>query len=265
MNAPDLHTLEYGTGGPRVVFCHGLFGQGRNWNTIAKALADRYRVTAVDLPNHGRSGWTEHIDYLEMADQVATLFSAQDPVTLVGHSMGGKVAMALALRHPDLVERLCVVDIAPIDYGSTSEFQRYIQTMRSMDLKAIRARDDADTVMSAVAPDPGVRAFLLQNLRREGSGWRWQANLEALGRDLAQISGWPAELLTAAPYQGPTLWVAGGTSRYITEAAAPTMRTLFPRVQKVTIKRAGHWVHSDQPEAFLQVLRRFLEVPATRR
>ena len=154
------------------MFCHGLFGQARNWNTVARALADDYRATAVDLPNHGRSAWTDRVDYRDMAAQVAALISPDDPVALVGHSMGGKVAMALALEHPDLVERLCVVDIAPIDYASTSEFSRYVAAMQGMDLAAITTRDDAERALSEAAPDPGVRAFLLQNLRRDGSGWR---------------------------------------------------------------------------------------------
>lgn len=259
MSSAGLHTLEYGTTGPRVLFCHGLFGQGRNWNNIARSLSDAYRVTAVDLPNHGRSPWTEHVDFAEMADQVADLVSSNDPVALVGHSLGGKVAMALALRHPSLVERLCVVDIAPVDYASGSEFGRYIQAMQAMELAAIRTRDDADAAMAAVAPDPGVRAFLLQNLRREGSGWRWQANLEVIGRDLGRLSDWPSSLAELEPYPGPVLWVAGQTSTYITEDALPAMQRSFPRVRKVTIKGAGHWVHSDQPEIFVSVLRAFLD------
>lgn len=257
----SLYTLEYGTSGPRVMFCHGLFGQGRNWNNIARALAEEHRVTAVDLPNHGRSAWTERIDYAEMADQIASLIQADDPVALVGHSMGGKVAMALALRHPAMVERLCIVDIAPIDYNSASEFGRYIRAMQEMDLDAIKTRDDAEAAMADAAPDPGVRAFLLQNLRRDGTGWRWQANLNLLSRDLEAISGWPIDLTHVAPYQGPVLWMAGATSNYITDDSAPRMRQLFPRVQKIAIRGAGHWVHSDQPEVFLTVLRAFLERP----
>lgn len=252
-----LHTLDYGDSGPRVVVLHGLFGQGRNWNTIAKALADDYRVTAVDLPNHGRSDWTDKIDYREMADQVASLISADEPVALVGHSMGGKVAMALALRHPELVERLCVVDIAPIDYGRGTDFRRYIDAMQNMDLTTIVTRADADAALAEAAPDPGVRAFLLQNLRRDGASWQWQANLETVGRDLAVISGWPDDL-AAATYEGPVLWVAGATSNYIPDSAVAAMRAAFPRVQKTVIKGAGHWVHADQPDVFVAVLKGFL-------
>lgn len=258
MSSADLHTLEYGSSGPRIVFCHGLFGQGRNWNNIARSLSDSYRVTAVDLPNHGRSPWTDRVDYAEMADQVAGLIVADDPVALVGHSMGGKVAMALALRRPELVERLCVVDIAPVDYASGSEFGRYIEAMQSMDLDALKTREDADAAMAEAAPDPGVRAFLLQNLRREGTGWRWQANLDVIGRDLGRLSDWPPDLGGATPYEGPVLWMAGERSSYIADDAVPAMRRSFPRVRKVTIRGAGHWVHSDQPQIFVDVLRVFL-------
>ena len=110
----SLHTTDLGDHGSRIVFCHGLFGQGRNWTQIGKALSADHRVTLVDMPHHGRSAWPEDFDYVDVADQVAGLLSADDPVTLVGHSMGGKAAMVLALRHPEVVARLCVVDIAPV-------------------------------------------------------------------------------------------------------------------------------------------------------
>ena len=108
MPDPDLHVTELGETGSTVVFCHGLFGQGRNWTQIGKELAQDHRVRLVDMPNHGRSEWVDTLDYLDLADRVAGLFSDEDPVTLVGHSMGGKIAMVLALRRPELVERLCV-------------------------------------------------------------------------------------------------------------------------------------------------------------
>lgn len=257
MNA-EIHTADYGTEGPRVVFCHGLFGQGRNWTHIARSLADAYRVTLLDLPNHGRSAWTDRIDYLQMADAVAALASEDDPIALVGHSLGGKVAMALALRHPDVVAKLCVVDIAPAAHSSGSEFRRYIDAMQQMDLATIHNRQDAEDALTEAVPDASVRAFLLQNLRRDGASWRWQANLDLLGRDLETIAGWPAALRDAEPYRGPVLWLAGANSDYITEDDAPVMRKLFPRVHKISIKGAGHWVHADQPEIFLNVVRGFL-------
>jgi pimeloyl-ACP methyl ester carboxylesterase len=253
------HTTELGHRGSRVVFAHGLFGQGRNWTQIGKALADRHRVLLVDLPHHGRSPWDDHFDYLRIADQVAGLLDADDPVALVGHSLGGKVAMVLALRHPDLVERLCVVDVSPVAYDRLSEFQGYVTAMRGLRLDAVSQRSDADAALAVAVPDATVRGFLLQNLRRDGDGWRWQVNLDVLGADLPVIGGWPEDQLAGAPpYRGPVLWVAGARSDYVTPEYAGAMDRWFPGNRLVTVKGAGHWVHSEQPEVFLEVLRRFL-------
>lgn len=258
----DLHLSELGDAGPRVVFFHGLFGQGKNWTHAAKQLASDYRVTLVDMPNHGRSAWTEHLDYLAFADQLAELFTAEDPVRLVGHSMGGKIAMLLALRHPDLVERLVVVDISPVTYPKTSEFAGYIKAMQAIDLDAVDRRSDADAALIEAVPNRTVRSFLLQNLRHDSSGWRWQPNLDLLGRENAILGEWPEDLLgDGTTYDGKVLWIAGAESEYVTDDYAPDMMRWFPRASRITIKNAGHWVHSQQPEVFQQVLERFLEVP----
>ena len=260
-DVPGLNTTQYGEHGTRVVFLHGLFGQGRNWTGIAKALATHHRVMLIDLPDHGRAAWTQHFDLLSVADLVAGLFDADDPVALVGHSLGGKVAMVLALRRPDLVERLCVVDVAPVAYERASEFAGYIDAMCGLDLNALANRADADAALADAVRNPTVRSFLLQNLRRDGETWRWQANLAGLGRDLQAISSWPADRLGAASYAGPVLWMSGANSDYVTPAHAPAMDRLFPRNRRVTIKHAGHWLHSEQPDVFLEVLERFLDGP----
>ncbi|HEX8497802.1 MAG TPA: alpha/beta fold hydrolase [Actinomycetales bacterium] len=266
----DGRTL--GTTGPRVVFLHGLFGQGRNWTTIARRLADDgRRVTLLDLPNHGHSPWTDRVDYVDMAGLVATtLTSYGEPVTLVGHSMGGKVAMQLALRHPDLLRALVVVDIAPTSYPETggrtddpdeeaSPFASYIRAMRAIDLGSLSDRSDADTALRAAVPSDMVRAFLLQSLVRDGStGWRWRLNLELLGRDLGVLRGFP-DPPPGAVYDGPVLWVAGATSTYVLDRDRARMDELFPATRLVRVKGAGHWVHSEQPEVFLATLRQLLE------
>lgn len=260
----DLHVTSLGDSGPLVAFCHGLFGQGKNWTTIAKAIAEDHRVVLVDMPHHGRSAWPERFDYVDVADRVATVFSADDPVRLVGHSMGGKAAMVLALRHPELVERLCVVDVSPVDYSAagrgTSEFAGYIEAMLALDLSTLEHRRDADAALTDAVPHPTVRSFLLQNLHHHAGRWMWRPNLEVLGRDLAVLGGWPEQALAGlAPYDGPTLWIAGQTSAYVRDEYAAAMDRWFPRNRRVVIKGAGHWVHSEQPQVFTEVLRRFLE------
>jgi pimeloyl-ACP methyl ester carboxylesterase len=270
-----LATRTLGDAGPRVVFVHGLFGQGKNWTTIGKGLADSHRVTLIDLPNHGHSPWTDRVDYLDMVELLATeLEQFGEPVTLVGHSMGGKVAMQLALRRPELLRALVIVDIAPVEYpvsgGRTedpdeeaSPFAAYIDAMRDLDLDQLRTRDDADAALKAAVPSRMVRSFLLQSLVREGmgadGGWRWRLNLDLLARDLGELRGFP-ELPAGASFDGPVLWIAGANSTYVLPGDRPHMDGLFPSTRLVRIKNAGHWVHSEQPEIFLETMRRFLAV-----
>ena len=254
-----------GDRGTRVTFLHGLFGQGRNWTQVGKALAEQHRVLLVDLPHHGRSGWDDDFDYVRVAAQVAGLLDAGDPGALVGHSLGGKVAMVLALRHPELVERLVVVDIAPKGYGSLERFEGYIREMQALPLAELTSRGDAEARFTE--PDPGVKAFLLQNLRRDGQAWRWQVNLDLVAGDAAlgvdsRIADWPDDLDELPAYEGPVLWVAGGDSRYVRREDGERMRRHFPRTRLFTIKGAGHWVHTDAPEIIVTALRRFVADPA---
>ncbi|MCW2634094.1 MAG: alpha/beta hydrolase fold protein [Blastococcus sp.] len=275
MSDDRLATRTLGNAGPPVVFVHGLFGQGKNWTTIARGLADRHRVTLLDLPNHGHSPWSARVDYLDMADLVAAeLEPLGEPATLVGHSMGGKVAMQLALRHPELLRALVVVDVAPTGYpesgGRTddpdeeaSPFAAYIAAMQALDLHTLRTREDADHALRAAVPSRMVRSFLLQSLVRDGvgadSGWRWRLNLEALARDLGRLRDFP-EPPPGGTFDGPVLWIAGANSTYVLPEDRARMDELFPATRLVRIKNAGHWVHSEQPEVFLETLRRFLDV-----
>ena len=163
-----LYRTELGDHGPRVVFLHGLFGQGKNWTGVAKALSSDARVTLFDLPNHGRSTWTDHFSYPEMARQVADelrLVGSGEPYAVVGHSMGGKVAMAVALHHPELVERLCVVDISPVATDEISSFVGYVRGLRSIDLARLTDRVSADALVGSIA---GARRQVRPADRRTG-------------------------------------------------------------------------------------------------
>ena len=258
-SSSSLHTTEVGESGPRVVFLHGLFGQGRNFTQIAKALTPDLRSVLIDLPNHGRSAWLDTTDYVVVADVVADLlrerFGDEGPVHLVGHSMGGKVAMVLALRHPDLVDRLVVVDISPVSSGGEGEFGHLLDSLAGIDVDAIERRADADAALAAEVDDERVRGFLLQNLRSGKDGFGWQANLDLLRSELSSIAGFP-ELSDS--FERPVLWIAGEHSDYVRPEHADAMRALFPSTRLVTVKGAGHWVHSEQPEAFVSALRVFL-------
>ena len=267
-----LHATTVGESGSWVLFCHGLFGQGKNWTQVAKVVAEEHRVVLLDMPQHGRSPWTPGFDYLDAADQVADTLTEltagavnEEPFAVVGHSMGGKIAMVLALRHRALVERLCVVDVAPVAYRSAHSFDRYVDAMRGLDLTGLTSRAQAEDALADAVADPVVRGFLLQNLRRHhdasqgGAGWYWQPNLEVIGDRLDTITGWPAERLAGTtPYDGPVLWVRGERSDYVGDEHVEAMTALFPRVRKVTVKGSGHWVHSEQPAAFAGVMRAFL-------
>lgn len=263
--APSIHSVLVGEDSAprRLVFLHGLFGRGKNFSSIAKALQPEFQSLLVDLPNHGKSAWTEEFDYVQMADAVAEHLAAgfaQDgPVDVLGHSMGGKVAMILALRHPELVRRLVVEDVAPVDTGSgRSEFDHLLGSLAAVDLDSITSRSDADAALQDPIPQRGVRGFLLQNLIRVAGGFGWEPNLQLLHGQLDRVMGFPADRVEGQSFDGPVLWMAGGRSHYIKDEDQPTMEGWFPQTLRVTIRDASHWVHSEQPEAFTSALRTFL-------
>lgn len=245
-----LAATEYGTGKP-VAILHGLFGWSRNWATIAQRLAVRHRVVALDLRNHGNSPWAETMTYAEMAEDVRDTLG--EPVTLIGHSMGGKAAMVAALAG-DWVERLIVVDIAPVDYPPPAA---QLDAMQGLDLTAITRRSEADRLISPKIPDPAERAFLLQNLILGDGTPHWRLNLAGIENSMPDILGFP-DSPPGATYRGPTLFIAGANSGYLRPEHEPMIRKLFPLTQIIRILDASHWVHAEQPEAFLAAVEVFL-------
>lgn len=242
-----LNTVILGedTTHPPILIAHGLFGSARNWGVIARRLSDQgRRVLTVDMRNHGDSPWTDSHSYPDLADDLAGVIAAHGgQADVLGHSMGGKAAMALALMHPALVRRLIVADIAPVAYGHTQ--QHLIDAMRALDLAAVETRRDADTQLAAHVDADGVRAFLLQSLDVKGRAWR--LNLDTLERFMPTILGWPD---LAGGFDGPTLFLSGALSDYVKPDHRPAIKALFPKARFAKIPGAGHWLHADRPREF---------------
>jgi pimeloyl-ACP methyl ester carboxylesterase len=251
-----LNTLVTGDGPPLVVL-HGLFGQAKNWATIAKGLADGRRVIAADLRNHGQSPWAEEMTYPAMAADVAGLIQGlpEGRAEVLGHSMGGKAAMALALSRPELVDRLIVADIAPVAYSGGSLLP-FVDAMLEVDPSAYASRKEVEQALKRAVQDPGIRQFLLSNLTRGDGGFAWTLNLLAIRAAMDTLSGWPE---INGRYDGATLFLAGERSDYVSESAKPAIARHFPNARTERVP-AGHWIHAEAPQATLAALRGFLEL-----
>jgi len=258
LSAVTLHFDEIGHG-PDVVILHGLFGMGRNWAAIAKELSPTHRVLAADLRNHGLSPWHDAMDYPQMAADVARLIEAHcnPPVAIVGHSMGGKTAMALACERPALVERLCVVDIAPVPYDH--DFDAHLDAMMEMDTASLGRRAEAEAILAVAIGDPPVAQFLGRNLKPadSGQGFEWQINVAAIAANLDDITDFPVYEADQA-YDGPALFLSGGASDYVQAFHQSEIERLFPNAETEIIAGAGHWVHAERPKEVTAALHRFL-------
>jgi esterase len=241
-----------GAGRPPLVLLHGMLGSSRNWQTAGRDLAAHCHVLAPDLRNHGSSPAAETMSYEEMMGDVVAWLDAQQlsRATFLGHSMGGKVAMLLACRHPSRVEgRLTLVDIAPKDYywpGHRASFS----AMNELNLADLRSRADAELRFEARVPSWPLRKFLTTNLERDAAGrWRWQINLPVLTTALPLLEKNP--LAPADRYEGPTRFIAGGKSTYIEPGDEAAIRAHFPAAEIVTLANAGHNPHMEMREEFV--------------
>ena len=237
MLATILHPAATPTDAVPLVIAHGLVGSGRNWGVIARRMADIRDVIAVDMRNHGNSDWTPTHSYPEMAADLAeVIHGIGGPVDLMGHSMGGKAAMQLALTHGDLVRRLIVADIAPVAY--THDQTRHIDAMRALDLTGLTTRGEADRRLAETVDDPALRAFFLQSLDLKSNPPRWRLNFDVLARDMAGIVGWPG---TMGRFDGPTLFLTGADSTYVKPEYRDHIRALFPRRRFAVVLRVAAW------------------------
>jgi len=249
----SLSYKSQGAAGSPVVILHGLLGSSSNWRSVARRLAERHRVFALDLPNHGESPHVDSMGYPAMAADVAAFLDEQHLAcaTLIGHSMGGKTAMRLALDRPERVERLVVVDIAPT--VSHHDHLPWLDAMAALDLGRVERRADADRLLAQAIGDAAMRQFLLQNLVSTPHGFDWRVNLAAIASSLPALLDFPLDAGTRA-FDGPALFLRGAQSDYVLQKDEAAIRVLFPRADIVTIEDAGHWVHAEQPERFLAAL-----------
>jgi esterase len=241
-----------GEGNPPMVILHGLLGSSRNWVKAGKALASRFDVFALDLPNHGDSPSMPGMTFDAVAKCILEWMDEHALVTpvLLGHSLGGKVVMRLAGRYPDRCKALAVADIAPREYEPHS--RTVIEAMLGLDLASFQSRRDAEDALREVVPDLGLGRFMLTNLVRHGDTLAWQVNLEGLLHSLPKLICNPMTGLSA--YQGPALFMRGENSQFIRTGDEAVIQDWFPKFELVTIPHAGHNIHFDNLPFFVNTV-----------
>lgn len=256
---PDLNFTHYSdpatTGRhPPLLILHGLFGSATNWRSIARQLSVQQSVYTLDLRNHGASFWDDTMNYPALAEDVARFIAQHElgSVHLIGHSMGGKTAMTLALTRPELVARLVVVDIAPVAYAHTHA--PFIDALLQLDLNKLSNRSEADQLLREAIPEDGVRLFLLQNLVQQDGAFRWRINLPVLRAAMPALIGFPD---LTAQYAGPALFLYGENSDYVLPRHTATIRRYFPNAQLQAVAGAGHWLHAEQPALMIATAQQF--------
>ena len=251
-----LHSETFGQG-PDLVFLHGLFGAGDNWRSIGRTLSDYYRVHLLDLPNHGRSPWIDDQSLSQLANLVAQWIKNQgiERYRLLGHSMGGKVAMQMALNaSADDIVQLVVVDIAPKLYPA--HHQDVFLAINEVAKANVSDRKQAEAIMIPFINDAGVRQFLLKSVHKQGDHLTWRFNAKILEAKYDAVASEPD---LTQPFSQPTLFIKGMNSQYITANDQTNILRLFPNARAKLIEGAGHWPHAEKPVAFGKIVRDFLK------
>ncbi|PSL01958.1 alpha/beta fold hydrolase [Cecembia rubra] len=251
-----LHFKKTGAGKPLIIV-HGLFGSSDNWFSIAKELEKNYTLYLVDQRNHGDSPHSEEWNYTVMADDLKELMEDEriHSAYFMGHSMGGKTVMKLAMNYPDLVEKLIVADIAPRFYPL--HHQQILEGLNAVPVDQLKSRKEADDILTEYIKIPGIRQFLMKSLGRDDNGkFIWKINLPVITEKIGNVG---EELKSDAPFEKPTLFIGGANSDYITEKDKVDIERFFPNSRLVYIKDAGHWLHAEQPAAVIETVKAFLK------
>lgn len=252
--APMLNLIEHGTttAAPTLIIAHGLYGSARNWGVIAKRLSDERKVVAVDMRNHGLSPWSNTHRYEDLASDLAEVVShIGGPVDVLGHSMGGKAAMMLALTRPTGLRKLIVADIAPVTYSHSQ--LKFIDAMKTVRLDTLSRRSEAENDLAQAGVEPALQSFFTQSL--DIAEKRWRLNLDALADQMPYIMSFPQ---TSAQWDGPVLMLSGADSDYVLSDHRPLIRARFPHAVFAKIPGAGHWLHAEKPREFEAAVRAYL-------
>ena len=249
-----LHTEITGQG-QVIVLIHGLFGSYENLGVIARALAGQWQVVNLDMRNHGRSGWHDSMSYALMAEDVKDTLDhlGLEQVIVLGHSMGGKVAMEFALRYPERVNKLILADISPVQ--NRPRHLEILSALDGIDLNNLQSRQQADQQLALSINETGVRQFLLKSLYKEDEQFRWRFNIKALVVNYPQLLEAPQ---SKGPYTGPTLFIKGAESDYLLPEHQSLIQQLFPHSKAKIIMGTGHWLHAEKPVAFAKIVTDFL-------
>ena len=253
-----LYSRKVGENGPDFVVLHGLFGSGKNWRSFAGSLEDDFQVWTLDARNHGDSPHADSMSYQQMAEDVARFFAENEleNVILLGHSMGGKTAMQLALQFPDRIAALIVVDIAPVCYDHLHKQLKLIEAMQELDLAGEMSRSEIEKKLALKIPEKRLLSFLMTNLNRQNGQFQWRIGLEQIAAGMPDLLNYP-ELKSV--FKGPVQFIGGENSAYLKFEYHALIRKYFPESRITMLENCGHWLHVEQPAAFQKTVNEFLQ------
>ncbi len=252
-----LYSRKVGENGPDFVVLHGLFGSGKNWRSFAGSLEEDFQVWTLDARNHGDSPHADSMSYQQMAEDVVRFFDGNEleNVILLGHSMGGKTAMQLALQFPDRIAALIVVDIAPVCYDHQQKQLKLIEAMQGLHLAAEMSRSDIEKKLALKIPEKRLLSFLMTNLYRQNGQFQWRIGLEQIAAGMPYLLNYPE---VNSVFEGPVQFIGGENSAYLKFEYHALIRKKFPESRITMLKNCGHWLHIEQPAAFQKTVNEFL-------